>query len=278
MTTPLKIEPKVAPDPNQPEKVVSSAEPEATTTTSTKDPTVQPTKTEAEKRLEQIVAAQQAIIKSNKESVDQMQQRLDALEKGPPASPEETSQAYYKDPIGETRKLIQAELKETIAPLQDMLKTSTSKSDYEKEKDKLRNDPHYKLLFERGEHYIDALMEKQEPTEQNLTLVLMGLLGAAQVGKVDIDLTPTTETTTTPESTTVINPPHMSPSAPTPPGLRKKDAGHSIDELDENERRLFGESGLKSVDDWFALKNADALDVVSMELPSEKAAKDKQGG
>lgn len=259
----------------------------ATPPISTEPPVVPP----IEDKRDKLIESQMAVIKELKQGQQRMEQRLQDLAK-PPTPPvpaptvpttEEKDKKFWESPSA----MIQEEMKTAVEPLYEFVNKMQTGTDYDKAKDLLRDDPTFGPVLIKAESYVDALMEKQEPTIANLKAVIYGIRGAAEMGDLaglsfkeeaavaaaDLGIVPIVPEVVTPEPPKDVDmstvPAHLRPSAPTPPTPGAKKRTIDPNDFTENERRLARERGqsLEEYADWLEVP---ADQVVTTDLGKEK--------
>jgi hypothetical protein len=202
-------------------------------------------------KRDKIIAAQGRVIQDFESRFQQMEQRLEAATRAPGPTTEELDAEFWKNPTSRIR----AEMQSAVKPLEEYVKRSRGETEYERLKNKFRHDPKYGPVIDKAEAYVDSLMQNQEPTEQNLRVILYGIRGAAEFGDIDglsfrddavaqatsLGITPK-PTPTEPRPVNQNIPPHLRPSAP--PAPRGQEPVKQHRELTENERRLAREQGM----------------------------------
>jgi hypothetical protein len=115
----------------------------------------------------------------------ELEAELEALKgKAKDDTPAISKDDFYADPVNAVKRLME----EAVAPLKEAAQGLAYGSAYEKLKNKYRNNPKFKSVFEKAEHLIDDAMGKVAPTEQNLQFTLYSIRGAAAFGDLGNDI------------------------------------------------------------------------------------------
>lgn len=93
-----------------------------------------------------------------------------------------TKDEFYDKPAESTAAIVKKLLDESLAPLKVTVQEFSRDRSYGNLRNKFSNDPRFKIMFERIGNTIDTMMSKHEPTDDNMTMVLLGLRGAADLG------------------------------------------------------------------------------------------------
>ena len=226
-------------------------------------------------------AAYEAVIADQQKTMKKMQDDFDArmakLEAGPPEDPKDLDKKLWETPHQSIQKIVDESLQRTIAPLLEQVKEGPVSTKLDKIKSRLRDEnPAYAEVLDKAGVHIDTVINAsgQEPSYETVRMAIIGVRGAAAMGMLDgvdfgtaVSKEPNPDLTKQDDNDMTI-PPHLRPSAPKAP--RKKEANKiTMDDLTENERRLCREQNM-TASDYIAMRNATALEVTSIELPSEK--------
>lgn len=165
---------------------------------------------------------------------------------------------------------VQSLLDQTVAPLKQRFAHEDIKDARLEVKEKFRNDPKFKILFDKGERYVDqALSNMDKVTEANMRGMLYGLLGAAQAGDIDVDLTPNrSQQEEKKGSEKMFDPPTRRPSAP--PRPNPGDSGNEemrakVEALDENQRFEARRNGL-TLEQYIQWLEEDSMNVIKSQI------------
>lgn len=193
----------------------------------------------------------------------------------PPEDPDEARQRFYNEPHNEVRRIIKAELDESIAPLRDFVTSFRQSSVYDNLKTKFKSDPAYRAL---GHHLNDATIESavdeimQQVPEKNDTAMQQAIIHAlglkaagvltakpAANGEPPVNTRSAVDTpqpSTQPGGRSVPQPAHFRPSNPNPP----RPSAPARRQLTELERRVARERGMSDEQylNWLELP-ADAV-------------------
>ena len=261
-----------------------------TPTTLTKEPEVVPTKEPPKPEpparnaaYEGVIRDQQEVIRNQKETLAKMDERLGALEAGPPKDSKVANAEFWDKPVETVTELIRREMRETVQPLTEQITHNTNKSKLDDIKIKLSNEnPAYKDVLDKAGEFVDALVQKgidegREPTIADVRAAIIGVRGAAAMNMLDgvsfdgtVPKPTNAPTPINPGSDNVITPPHIRPTAPRveDPGNKKE---YTMNDLSENERRLVNETPGMTANDYIHMRdNVTPLDVTTTVLPSEK--------
>lgn len=74
------------------------------------------------------------------------------------------------------------ELDKTVAPLIEFRNSFTKETDFDKAKQRLKNDPAFGKHFAKLEPYIDQSRDRMEPTDANMRALAMSLVGSITMG------------------------------------------------------------------------------------------------
>lgn len=176
----------------------------------------------------------------------------------PAPSIEAQRQAFYENPLEETRKLLKQELAETIAPLASFVREFRGQSETEKLKARFKNNPMFAgSLTPDVEAAVDQIIGALPPdqvNEQNMQSAIIHAIGLKTMGQLPASSNGNGNTNVSaqpnqnenvngnqPRNQPMVNPPHMRPSAaPTPTNTPKA----KLPPLNENEERLRREQGM----------------------------------
>ena len=224
-------------------------------------------------------------------------QRLEKLEtdsaeaKKVAAQPTPTENAaknkqFYERPYEATQELVRTEIQAAVAPIIDLVRSSTRQTDYDRIKTELKADPRFRDALTNTEGYVDQLIQQQVARGQPVTrevvvTAISGVHGAASLGLLDLGVAPKPSevaptTNTQPASPTLTTPPHLRPSAPPAPG--GGDNGQpKLRDLNEQEERLRRENHMTK-EEFLAGMEMAANDVVKMDKWPAKEQPRQPGG
>jgi hypothetical protein len=189
-------------------------------------------------RLNQLYAQ---TIKDQGKKLSDLDKQMQDMRKGPPPSQEEMDKNLWARPTDSIRGIVREELEQSVAPLRQFVSTFQGADQYSRAKNKFKNDPRYKPVFDKAEAYIDEMMKGQnyqseEELEGSLRATLLSVVGAVNLGLLPgVSFSGDAPVTTPPSGGgSMTTPAHIPPSPP--PGAPPKTPARR--ELTENERRL----------------------------------------
>lgn len=169
----------------------------------------------------------------------------------PPKSADDERREYFDNPMEATRRLIQSELQQTIAPLTDFVRSFKGASAIDNLVEAAKINPQFRDHWSPGiEQYVRDQAAQVDPTKLNdssFGFLVVSAIGMKTAGMIR-DGAPTAPPTPAPAprapapSSTpapVATPPYMAPSAP--PAPSSQPARPSFRPLDETEKRLLRE-------------------------------------
>lgn len=211
----------------------------------------------------------------------------------PVKTQKEKDDEFWKNPT----QRISEEVSDQVKPLMDVLTTIRSElgqqsggNKYREIKDRLRQDPKFKVVFDRAENIIDQAMQGVDVSEESVTAAIISVRGAGEMGLIPgvsfkeearraaedlgIDSAGGGESrqriNPNQEGRKVTLPAHLRPSAPAAPtGGEKK---RQYRQLTENEKRIARENHL-SDEDYLDLIDVPAHDVVHSKIASKQEKK-----
>lgn len=294
------VQPVPSDQPGQSGRVIRSAESPSPTTPPTNQPPAPPTEggapaqpgasvtppTPQEPTREQrLIASQEALLREQQQELARLRQGQREIEgrvrtiENPPPSRESQNDRFWKDPVGVMNELIQSELKRTVEPINSYIAGQRTETAYDRMKAELRTQfsdvwPHIEREIDR---FVQATAEAgNEVNPQLLNVAALAATGAYHRGLLSSGAesnggTPPAPPATPPATPPVPAradmsvPPHLRPSAPTPPGHERPQAQERR-QLTENEARLARERGMTHEQflDW-------------LEVPPDKVVHSKIG-
>jgi hypothetical protein len=176
-----------------------------------------------------------------------------------PEPPEQANEHFWKDPVGRMRK----EIQDQIQPIVELVGGLNENSGYAAIKAQVAaENPAFKVALERAPDLIEQTMEGKPKTAENLRASILVVRGAVDSGLVpgvsfkeeaqnqfaNQNQPPANQQPVVTPTTTSGNdkmnqlPPHLRPSAPSPPANPEESKNYR--ELSENEKRLAREQGM----------------------------------
>lgn len=254
-----------------------SSEPsdQKTPDTKTDEPKDQPTEPKEPEKKDQkpderdkIISVQFNKIRSMEERLNNLSAQIDESRKPPPPSKDDLSKEFYEDPVAVLRR----EIQESIAPIKEAISRRDTETEYDRLKRQFKSHPNPVIRdgITKFEQYVDQLMTKVDVNEANLTNIIYGVIGAAAAGDIE-DPSPSQPATqpTEPEPTQPTSdrmnqlPPHLRPSAPTPPTRGKPKKQYR--ELTETEKRIARENKL-TPEQYLEALDIDGSEVVNTDF------------
>lgn len=158
------------------------------------------------------------------------------------ADEDEDASAFLNKPRSIIRDIVQKEINQAIEPLKQFTSTLKMQSDYDKLKNRYRNDPRFKDVFPKIENAVDNLMQNAPATEENMQLAVLAAVGSAHVGMISgVNLS----TPPTPPKPGVFTPAHLKPSGAKGGGDGDgSDGGKKLRPLTELEARVARDNNL----------------------------------
>lgn len=205
----------------------------------------------------------------------------------PPVNPEEERAAWYNDPKGETRKVLQEALKETIEPLTQFVREFKATSRVGKFITNVKSDPRFSAVWDSDvEDYVESALNNaaQQNIEITDTIAIQAAvqaIGMKQIGalgngssapRTRNDNPPTDRSNDQPprsDRSMPPTPPHLRPTAPT--GPRSDNGAPKTRPLTEAEKRLARENRMTDAE-YLAWLEAPATDVAFSDVGKPKPA------
>lgn len=191
---------------------------------------------------------------------------------------------FYERPYEATQELVRTEIQAAVAPIIDLVRSSTRQTDYDRIKSDLKADPRFRDALTNTESYVDQLIQQQVARGQPVTrevvvTAISGVHGAASLGLLDLGVAPKPSEAAPPSqpaSPILTTPPHLRPSAPPAPG--GNDNGQpKLRDLNEQEERLRRENHMTK-EEFLAGMEMAANDVVKMDKWPAKEQPRQPGG
>lgn len=241
-----------------------------------KTPNTPTSDTQKDSRIDALIGAVSQLVENVKSQNERFTSLETRLTEQPKPKAEITEVDFFKEP---EKRLKQSEesivgkvermLKDTVAPLQKRFADTDVRDARKDLKDKYRNDPKFKVLFDKGEQYIDqALDQIKDVTDANVRGTLYGILGAAKAGDIPIEL----DDKPKPKEDTVIDPPTRRPSAPPRSSSTEQNRTdylkQEVEKLDENERFLAKKDGL-TLEQYVQWRDENSMKVATSKIGKE---------
>lgn len=187
-------------------------------------------------------------IRAQNERIAQLEAQLNKRGNEPPPPPpkskEELRQEFYDDPVGATQRVIRDELRESIEPLRDFVKTFRGQSRVDQLLDAAKRNPKFATHWgPKLEQYVRSQLEQVDLstfTEQAFNFLILSAIGLKASGFITEDAA-LSNNPPTPNTPVAGNPPpYFRPSA-TPPAGPAPDPNAPSRPLTELELRVLRE-------------------------------------
>ena len=215
-----------------------------------------------------IIRLYDQVLREQQQELARLRQEREERNKPAPLSADEQKQRFFSNPMDVLRE----EISNAVKPLMDFTQTFKQQSEYDKLKDKYRNDPRYSQLFPHIESYVDQILANSEKNEQTLRTAVLVAIGAAQTGEIKIPVGNNGGRQTAPQNTPPNNnnqnPNNMTVPAhlrSTPPAVPVNNNNNQKPVLTELEKRLARERGM-SEDEWARFRDMPSHEVANAEV------------
>lgn len=266
MAAPVKPEPIPVPSPAP---TPSSPPPVATQPTPSPAPAPVPSTNGAElERMRATLAAQDAVIRDNARELQRLRSAPPA-----PAPAAKDPKEFFNSPHEETAKIVQAELKKTIEPLQLMMQQMISRTTGVDALAGYRT-RYPQFNWDKLAPQVTALAEAASNRGVTIDAGVMDTLalsamGLAASGQIPDAMAVTTQAPVPPQlPVPVLTPPHLQPSAMPAPAPQLNGI-ETVKPLSENEARLARERGW-TPEQYRSWENVSPDQVVNHKMPGEK--------
>ncbi len=200
---------------------------EETTSTETvsTEPQIEQPDLSANAKLIEIYESGIADARARAERAERDLAALRQQQQAPPAEPKMDNNEFWANAAENVSRIVETALDKRIKPLTDYVAETRGANEYDRIKDKLRNNPNFRDKFADVEPYLDEVMKTTAVSDANVNAAALSIVGALAIGQLKPmvkntggrnagDPPPVPPNPSTTKNDSAMMPAHLRPSGP----------------------------------------------------------------